>query len=484
VTGAGAEARILSPPDSGIPEETLRNLSWIVRNRGAMVLTVLCVIPAILWWRAAPLDLRFSDAMTSLTSISVLLALLGITAFACNLILGARLKVVEALFGGLDRMYFVHRTNGRVAYLLLLGHAILMLSARATISLSSAFDLLTPSAGTTVLLGVIALTVMTVLIIMTLYVRLNHEIFVYVQRTFGLVFILGALHAFRTPGIKALSPLLTYYFLLLAVAALSAWIYRSLLGEVFIKRLDYRVQAVNRLDQSVTEIVMAPEDESLTFIPGQFVFLEFQSDEMRRVFHPVTVEPEGQSAIISFRSGAVSKQAHPFSITSGSGERTLRVSIKSLGDFTRAIRHLEPGAFVRVEGPYGKFCASLLTNRKQVWVAGGIGVTPFLSMARSLDDPELEVDFFYGMERGDEGYFLDELYEIADRHPRLKVIPIKRDKLGFITADDIEAVARPISNKEILICGPPPMIDGLNSQFLGKGLSPRQIHFEKFGFVG
>jgi predicted ferric reductase len=380
-------------------------------------------------------------------------------------------------------MYFVHRTNGRVAYLLLLTHLILLLIGRATTSLADALDLVTPPSGLTVMLGLIALLVMTASIVMTLYVRLNHEVFVYVQRSFGVVFVLGALHAFRTPGVKAQSAPLTYYLLAVVAAGVTAWLYRSLLGEVLIRRLDYRVESVNKLDQSVTEIVMSPETGQLSFIPGQFVFLEFQSDAIRRVFHAFSVEPEGQAALISFRSGAVSKQAHPFSITSAPHERELRVSVKSLGDFTRALRSLEPGALVRVEGPYGRFCSALIPNRKQVWVAGGIGVTPFLSMARAMDDPDLEVDFFYGMEGGDEGYFLEELYEIADRHKKLKVIPITRDKLGFITSDDIAAVAKPLRSKDILICGPPPMIDGLNRQFLEKGLSPGQIHFEKFGFV-
>lgn len=462
----------------------MNDLAWLVRNRGVMVVTVACLVPVVLWFTAGPLEPRFADARTSFTSVAVLSALVGIVAFALNLVLGARLRFVERLFGGLDRMYFVHRTNGRVAYLLLLAHLALLLIGRSTTSFTEAANLLSPAAGLTVMLGLIALVAMTVGVILTLYVRLNHEVFVYVQRSFGLVFILGALHAFRTPGVKALSPALTIYLLAIAVVAVGAWLYRSLLGEVLIRRLDYRVISVNKLDQSVTEIVMSPEDDSLEFIPGQFVFLEFQSDAMRRVFHPFSVEPQGQSALISFRSGAVSKQAHPFSITSAPNERELRVSVKSLGDFTRALRSLEPGALVRVEGPFGRFCSSLIPNRKQVWVAGGIGVTPFLSMARALDDPELEVDFFYGMEKGDEGYFLDELYAIADRHKKLKVIPIMRDKLGFITSDDIAGVTRPLGERDVLICGPPPMIDGLNSQFLEKGLSPRQIHFEKFGFVG
>ena len=105
-------------------------------------------------------------------------------------------------------------------------------------------------------------------------------------------------------------------------------------------------------------------------------------------------------------------------------------------------------------------------------------------MARSLESDDYEIDFFYAMERGDQGYFLDELYEIADRHPRFRVTPIKRDTLGHITADDIEGVSSKLPEMDILISGPLPMIESLSRQFQKKGVPKSQIHFEKFSFTG
>ncbi len=72
-------------------------------------------------------------------------------------------------------------------------------------------------------------------------------------------------------------------------------------------------------------------------------------------------------------------------------------------------------------------------------------------MARSLESDEYEIDFYYAMERGDQGYFLEELNEIADRRPRLRIIPISKDKLGFLTADDVAAVTPDLSGVDILI---------------------------------
>ena len=119
----------------------------------------------------------------------MLLAYAGTSAFALNLVLGARLRPVEALLGGLDRMYRTHRILGQAAFALLLGHVVFILAGRATISTDAALDLLRPSAGWTVFAGVLAFAGMTVAIVLTLFVRLGHEVFVYVQRTFGFVFL-------------------------------------------------------------------------------------------------------------------------------------------------------------------------------------------------------------------------------------------------------------------------------------------------------
>jgi predicted ferric reductase len=90
----------------------------LVGLHGPLLLVSLCATPLVLWALAAPLDLRFQGRYQTLTSIAVLLAFAGTSAFALNLVLGARLRPVEALFGGLERMYKAHRLNGQIAFLL------------------------------------------------------------------------------------------------------------------------------------------------------------------------------------------------------------------------------------------------------------------------------------------------------------------------------------------------------------------------------
>lgn len=238
--------------------ETTTTLGKLAPLRGPAVLTVLCLAPLLLWARSAPLEARFSGSFASLTSVAVLCAFAGTAAFALNLVLGARLRVVEALFGGLDSMYKAHRVVGQVAFTLLLGHVVFILAGRATISTGTAVELLGPGAGWTVFAGVLAFGAMAVSILTTLFVRLGHEVFVYVQRAFGFIFLAASYHVFTTSGAKAQSVALSRYMAVLAALGLVAFAYRSLFGNVLVRRRRYRITAVNRLDEFVTEIVMEP----------------------------------------------------------------------------------------------------------------------------------------------------------------------------------------------------------------------------------
>jgi predicted ferric reductase len=424
------------------------------RSRGWVPLALLCLGPVLPWMLAHPPSERFATPASALKSLANVVALVATAALALTLVLGSRLRIVERLFLGLERMYRAHRCPGLVAVSLAALHALLLVLSQALRSAGSAWTLLTPGAGWRIFAGVVALAGLLAGLTLTLFARMRHETFIRVQQSLGIVFLVASVHVFVVPGTKASSRLLTVYLALLTVLALAAFARRSLLGRLLIRRHRYRVVEVKRLAQDAVEIVLAREGNTLRFQPGQFVFVRFAE---------------------------LGGEAHPFSITSAPDEAALRLVVKALGDHTRAIMNLPPGGSAELEGPYGTFSQLVLANSRQVWIAGGIGITPFLSMARSLDGTSHEIDLYYCTEAADQAYFLNELFQVADRNPTVRVIPIRKVHLGRLSADDIEAASRDLPEKDILICGPPVMIRNITGQLRARGVPRTRIHYEDFG---
>ncbi len=128
---------------------------------------------------------------------------------------------------------------------------------------------------------------------------------------------------------------------------------------------------------------------------------------------------------------------HPFTIASAPGDEDLRFTIKALGDGTTRLQDVvQPGMPAVIGGPIGRFYPTKSTHR-QLWVAGGIGVTPFLSWMRDLGQhpPRGTVDFFYSSAEPDMPY-AEEIRDLAARAGLVRVHFID-SRQGHLTAERI-----------------------------------------------
>jgi predicted ferric reductase len=176
-----------------------------MKARGPLTVALVCVLPVVLWATFGPPQ-PFTGSYATLTSLGVIAGITAAAAVACNLVLGARFRVVDAYFGGLDKMFAFHRRLGEVAVGLLVCHALLIVSSRAVIAPSAALALFSPAAGIVVLAGVAALAIAGVTFALTLFARLGHEVFVYVHRLFGVAFAFATLHILGSPGTPLSAP--------------------------------------------------------------------------------------------------------------------------------------------------------------------------------------------------------------------------------------------------------------------------------------
>ncbi|MDQ3538391.1 MAG: ferric reductase-like transmembrane domain-containing protein [Actinomycetota bacterium] len=430
------------------------------------------LVPVLLWLGSDAVALAFTTPAGALRSVALLAGLCGYSAFATNLVLSARLPAIERLFGGLDRMYRWHRRLAAAVATLLVAHVVLVLGSQAASpGASTAAALLLPDAGWRVFAGVLAFAGFAAILGVTVLGRLRHEPFLRVHRVFGLVFAVGALHALRVQGVGSQIRFLDGYLAALTVAALAGWVYRSGLGRTLVRRNFYLVAALRSRGASIAEIELEPADAPLDFEPGQHVFIGIN--------HP-----------------AVGRELHPFSITSAPTDPKLRLAVKAVGDYTRALPGVEPGAWVRVEGPYGGFWHRGDREPRQVWIAGGIGITPFLSMVRSLPassssaaasavpTEDREIDLYYLTDRSETAVFLDELRTLAAERPRLRIIPHADEENGFLTAARIVEISGGLTGVAVYLCGPKPMTDALTGQLVALGMPQDRIHFEEFRLGG
>jgi len=157
---------------------------------------------------------------------------------------------------------------------------------------------------------------------------------------------------------------------------------------------------------------------------------------------------------------------------------------------------LAVGGIVDVKAPSGNFCLDLTRRSPVALIAGGVGITPLMTMlqAQLATGVSREVWFFYCVKNGSEHIWRGELEALASRHPSLHLVvcysqPSEEDKSasppahhheGRLDAAALEKLL-PTRDCDFYLCGPPPMMAALTEVFKGWQLPPERIHFEAFG---
>jgi predicted ferric reductase len=428
----------------------------IKNNLGPILILAISFIPLILWFSIKPFNERFDNFTITIINIGRIAGLLGMALFASVLVLSARLKFLENYFGGLNKMYAWHHFFGGVALALLLFHPLLLTAKYIPQSLDKAVLMFIPVGNWPNNFGIFALYLMIILLVFTFYIRPRYHVWKLSHKFFGLAFFFAGLHAFLIPSDISRYLPLKIYMLILAGMGLTAFFYRSVFGRLLVKKFSYAVENIRALNNDILEIEMRPRNKKINFSPGQFVFAIFHS-------HGLKIEE------------------HPFSIISSPQENNLKITIKSLGDYTSILRDkIKKGDAVKIEGPFGMlFSNGESNNKNQVWIAGGIGVTPFLSAAKDLKSNN-KIDLYYCVNNKEEAVYLDILSEISYNNNNFRIIPFYSKEFGFITADLIKKTSGNLESKEIFLCGPPTMMKSLKKQFKKLGINENPIHSEEF----
>jgi predicted ferric reductase len=179
-------------------------------------------------------------------------------------------------------------------------------------------------------------------------------------------------------------------------------------------------------------------------------------------------------------------QAHPFSLSAAASPRELRITVKDVGDHTRALQHLKPGTQVFAEGPYGTFTAERRRRPRVLLIAGGIGITPLRALLDELGGDARGVTLVYRVIGHEDVAFARELDRLAT-DGKLELHILSGSDIGDDQTDQlgVPALARLVPDlrrRDVFVCGPPGLIDAVCPRLRRLGVPRRQIHFERFEF--
>lgn len=391
----------------------------------------------------------------------------GVLLMSVGLVLISTLRWVEQFFDGVDKAAMWHRRVA-IAGTILVGVHIATTGNRHPTHLG-------PTLGTIGIVGLATLTVWAIAprwrsltprrlrhpverLMETSVVQLvgrrvgGYGLWRGFHRLTGAFLAFGFVHGVMDSTVFG-SQLLRCSYLVVGGVGLAFYLYRELLARHIAHTHDYEVSSVEPIDDASYEIWLRPLGDRFAFRPGQFALVNL---EARDGWH-----------------------RHPFTIASGPQEQQVRITVRALGDFTSSIGELiEPGMPAVISSPQGHFDYTR-GREHQVWVAGGIGVSPMLSWLRSAEPGGLphRVDFFYTA-RGP-APLADEVAHLTDHHDELHLHLVDTTASPRLTAAHILETADTDSRQlSAFLCGPEQMVSTLQRELVRAGVKSANVHRE------
>lgn len=366
-----------------------------------------------------------------------------VTVFAFNFLMATRAKWVERIFGGLDKMYLIHRRSGIIAIVLLIAHFIVVPRDLTAFTPGKPLGLY---AFVLILLGVI-------LSAAPFFKRkIPYHKWINIHKLMGVFYVMGVIHGLMVNSLIKELPIIRIYVFGMAFLGIVAWIYRAFLFNLFNKKIAYQIKKITNKQFGITEILLTPTSAKIKYLAGQFAFFTFPTLSKR--------------------------EQHPFTISSYPTDNDLRITVKGLGDYTHNLYHkIKVGDTALIEGPYGHFSSSYIREKEQIWIAGGIGITPFLSLAKDIHTNK--VSLYWCVNKEEEAVYVEEIKAIANENPNFNFTIWSSKELGYLSINKLDLMDY---NKGYLICGPSSLKENIIKQLKEKGVSSQNIYDEEFSF--
>jgi predicted ferric reductase len=441
----------------------------IIRTVGGSVVAAGLLLVTY-WWVTGGGLTDLTSWANALTSFGRLTGLIASDLLLVQVLLMARIPWVERAVGQ-DRLAVWHRWTGFTSFTLMLAHVGLITWGYAAGDLDAVpgtfWTLTTTYPGMLLALaGTLCLVLVVVTSVRAARTRLRYE-----------SWHLLHLYAYLGVGLALPHQLWTGQEFLASPAATAYWwaLWGAAAAAVFVWRVGLPVYRTLRHDLRVTSVVPEADDVVSVHLTG-------------RALHrlPVTA---GQFLIWRFLTGPGWTRAHPYSLSAAPDGRSLRITVKSLGDGSALVRSLRPGTRVVVEGPYGRLTERPRTRAKIAFIGAGVGITPLRALAEVL--PYAAGDAVLLQRAARRPLFAREFEVLArERGLHLLWLPGRRRSPGSwlgeeAPADDLtllRAWVPDIVDRDVYVCGPPEWTAAVRRTLAAAGRPAAQLHVENFGW--
>lgn len=467
----------LRPATTGVPSVSaatrLRARNARRRARSGDLLTVLAwtsVAFAVSLYLAYGGAADFTSLGGAITGLGIITGLVGTDLVLVMLLLAARIPFVDNTFGQ-DHAIAVHRSLGKPALYLLLGHGALLtvgygLSAGLD-PVAETLSLFTTLAGMPLAyLGIGLLVLVVVTSLVAVRKALAYEAWHLIHLLSYAAVLVAVPHMLSAGGVLAEGTWQRMYWIELFILAFGAigW-FRFIVPAYSSVYHRLRVTAVEAVAPGVYSLHLSGRNLEKLQVSG------------------------GQYAIWRFWSLGTWWHAHPISFSAMPSGTSARITVRELGAGSGRLRRLRPGTRVSIEGPYGVFTDAARTSPHLAVVAAGIGITPARTLleASTLHPGEATV-LLRGTDDG-QRYLWNEIGDLARRDAMTVYTMVGHRPAGVSTWMSAESAARGVTiasvfprlaESDLYICGPQPWADLVIRDALAAGISPRQIHIERF----
>ena len=423
------------------------------------------------WWVAGGGVQDLGGWAAGLTSLGRLTGLLAADLLLVQVLLMARLPWLETAFGR-DRLARIHRVVGFTSFALMSGHVALTTwgyaAGRISATPTTFWVLVTDYPGMLLALaGTACLVLVVATSIRSARARLRYE-----------SWHLLHLYAYLGAGLALPHQLWTGQELLASSAATVYWwtLWGAALAAVLVFRLGVPVGRSLRHGLRVTSVVRETPDVVSVYLTGRHL------DRLR-------VE-SGQFLTWRFLTGPGWSRANPYSVSAAPDGRSLRITVKDLGDGSRAVARVRPGTRVLVEGPFGRLSGRARSGAGGVVLAAaGVGITPLRALVEDLDYTPGHATLLYRFSGAP--LFAEELRVLAhERGLVVRLLPGPRAADGGwlpsgVGSDPVRALrawAPDVAGCDVYICGPTRWAADVRRTALAAGTPVEQIHVESFGW--